>query len=131
MATKPRLDYRDGTLLAETPRFRHVVPGTAVTGIIECRMADPINHGEEPFHIVTTADEIVVAGPFVDGALGAVEALSRQRPGIRRGHRLVRNIPYRFREPGFLRLRLFPIAGLVVAPRAALSAFEFASEDKP
>lgn len=120
-STKSRLDYRDGALIVTMRELRRQIPGAAVTDIIECAMADPINHGEEEFHIVVTAGEIVVAGPFVLGSVEAIAALSKDRPDIHRTQRRLLNIPFRFRGSGLS--CLFPIAGLHVAPRTALSAF--------
>lgn len=125
-STKSRLDYRDGALIVTMRGLRREISGAAVTG--ECAMADPINHGEEEFHIVVTAGEIVVAGPFVPGSIESIAALSKDRPDIHRTQRRLLNIPFRFREPGLS--RLFPIAGLHVAPRTALSAFPFEDEDE-
>lgn len=123
-----RLDYRNGAFLAAMPRPVRRLPGADVVRIVECRMADPISHGEEDFHILLTADAMLLVGPFVAGALGALEAFRRDFAAIPSERRLVRTIPWRFREAGFLGLRPFPVAGLVLAPRPDLAAFEFLTE---
>ena len=123
----PRLDHRDGALVVTAHGAARIIPDAGVTDILECAMADPIAHGEEEFHIVVTADEILIVGPFVAGGLEAVDALTRDRPEIARRRRHLFNIPLRFREPGLS--RLFPVAGLHVAPRAALADLPFVEQD--
>lgn len=121
-----RLDYRNGAFLAAMPRSARRLPGAEIVRIVECRMADPINHGEEGFHVLLTADAMLLVGPFVAGALGALEAFRNDFAAIPTERRLVRVVPWRFREAGFL--GLFPVAGLVLAPRSDLAALEFLTE---
>ena len=64
------------------------------------------------FHLLLLGSEFLLVGPFVDGGLGAIEALVEACPRIPVERRLVRTVPYRFREPGLLGLRLFPVPGL-------------------
>lgn len=71
---------------------------------------------------------MLLVGPFVAGALGALEAFRRDFAAIPTERRLVRAMPRRFREAGLLGLRPFPVAGLVLAPRSDLDALEFVAE---
>lgn len=125
-----RLDYRNGDFLVVMPRSARRLPGADVTRILECRMADPISHGEEAFHVLLTEDAMLLVGPFVAGALGAIEGFRSDFAAIPTERRLVRTMPWRFREAGFLRLRPFPVADLVLAPRSDLAALEFLAQDR-
>jgi hypothetical protein len=117
--------YGDGVFLVSAGASRRRFAAQKIRSIVEVRVAGFLDDDEDPFHIVQTDDEIVVIGPFVRGGLGALENLAADWPQISRRSCLTANVPYRFRARGFLGLRLFPVAGLAVAPLSALAAFDF------
>ena len=85
-------------------------------------MADPVAHGEETFHILLTADSFLLLGPFFPGSLGAIEALRASHPEIPVALRFVGRVPFRYRQPGWL--RLFPVPGTGEGPRQDLQKFD-------
>ena len=117
--------YGDGVLLVSAGASRCRFAAQAIRSIVEVRVAGLLDDDEDPFHIVQIDDEIVVIGPFVCGGLGALEKLAADWPEISRRSRLTANVPYRFRARAILGLRLFPVAGLAIAPLSALAAFDF------
>ncbi|MEM6422624.1 MAG: hypothetical protein AAF698_08540 [Pseudomonadota bacterium] len=123
-----RVTCEDGRLRLEGPALSHVVEARDVIRVLDCRMADPIAHGEEEFHILEGRERFVLIGLFAYGGLGAVEAFCRAHPAIPVVERWVEHIPWRYRERGRIGLRLFPIAGTMTGPIGDLPRFRI-SED--
>ena len=132
------VEYRDGHLTVSGPALDRTVSAAAIGEIYRCTMADEIHHGDEGFHILILADTVpdgiapndafpdnafLLIGPFVAGGLGALKALTAAHPEIPVTPVRVRTVPYGFREPGFMGLRLFPVPGLRVGSRAVLKRF--------
>ena len=76
-------------------------------------------------------DAFLLIGPFVADGLGAIEALTAAHPEIPVTPVRVRTVPYGFREPGFLGLRLFPVPGLRTGSRADLKRFHLVPVEAP
>lgn len=106
-----------------------LVPVAAIQQIYRCAMEDDVHHGPECFHILILDDEFILIGPFVAGALGAINALIHARTTIPVTRHRVRTVPYRFRDPGLLGLRLFPVPGLRAGPRSDLDRFHIVPEE--
>lgn len=123
MAQDSNVNYQDHRLWLSGRSLQRAIPASDIDTILVCAMEDEIHHGDEQFHIVLLADEFALLGPFVGGALGAIDQLVAEHPDITLQHRRVGRVPYRYREPGLLGLRLFPIAGLYAGPRAELARF--------
>jgi len=87
-------------------------------------MADPLAHGEETFHFLLSPERFVLIGPFVSGGLAAMAAVREACPDIPCEDRYVGRVPYRYREPGWFGLRLFPVPGLRTGPLQDLDLFE-------
>lgn len=117
------IDYKNGCLSIASPKLARSLATSEVKRIYACHMEDELHHGDETFHLILLDDEFLVVGPFVDGGLGAIEALIGACPQIPVERRLVRKVPYRFREPGLLGLRLFPVPGLRFGPASDLERF--------
>lgn len=127
MSPRNQVSFENGVLAVRSPGFDRLVDPAEISRIFACHMADAIHHGEEQFHVVLTNRDFILLGPFVPGALGAVEALHRASPGIAVEDRTVGRIPFRYRDRGWLGLRLFPVAGLKTGKLRDLSEFQMAS----
>ncbi len=112
MSASDRVDYTDGHLQVVRHGTTYFLPVTDIVRIDVCHMADPLSHGDETFHMVHGRDNYWLIGPFIAGACGALRALLAEHPATPVREVAVVSLPWRMREPGFLRLRLFPIAGL-------------------
>ena len=108
------VSFADGALVFKMGKKHVRVPADTVTGLLECRMADPVQHGDEEFHIVRFDSRFALIGPFVEGGLGAIGRLRAARPDLALTRGWIACLPWSFRESGRFGLRLFPIAGLVV-----------------
>ena len=151
---KPRhrgtVQYRDGQLTVSGPVLDRTVAAAAIGEIYRCTMEDEVHHGDEGFHILILADmapddtapadtapdttpddAFLLIGPFVAGGLGAIEALTAAHPEIPVTPVRVRTVPYGFREPGLLGLRLFPVPGLRTGSRADLKRFHLVPVEDP
>ena len=147
---KPRhrgtVRYRDGQLTVSGPALDRTVAAAAIGEIYQCTMEDEVHHGDEGFHILilantapddtsprdtTPGDAFLLIGPFVAGGLGAIEALTAAHPEIPVTPVQVRTVPYGFREPGLLGLRLFPVPGLRTGSRADLKRFHLVPVEDP
>lgn len=124
-----RVGYFDGHLSIANLRQTHSVSSSEVKRILVCRMEDEIHHGDETFHIIEFEEKFLLIGPFVEGGQGAVEALIKDNPGVPVEQRLVRSVPYRYRESAFLGLRLFPVPGLCFGPISDLRRFDLQERD--
>ena len=111
-AVAMRIAYADGHVTVTGKTASRRVSRSHVERVYRCRMEDELRHGDELFHILLLEQEFLLVGPFVKGGLGAVEALLKDRPRIPVEDRLVRTVPYRYRERGMWGLRAFPIPGL-------------------
>lgn len=106
------VSYEDGTLRIFQRGTTHEVEPACIVQVYECRMADPVHHGDETFHLLRLRDDFWLLGPMVDGALGAVDGLLKARPGITLTQAAIGRVPWKMRQPGTFGLRLWPIAGL-------------------
>lgn len=125
------ISYVDGRLDVAGRGVTRSVSKSEIERIYICRMEDEVHHGDESFHLLQLGDEFLLIGPFVDGGTGAIEALIAACPQIPVERRLVRTVPYRFREPGLLGLRLFPVPGLHFGPASAIERFHLAKPEEP
>ena len=123
--------YRDGWLTIAGPALNRSVAAAAIGEIYLCTMADEVHHGDEDFHILILDDTILLIGPFVAGALGAIEALTRAHPGIPVTRYRMGTVPYGFRERGFLGLRWFPVPGVRSGSRDDLKRFRLSRVEDP
>ena len=123
MACAGSVVYKDDHLNISDATETKSLGVNEIAQIYHCLMEDEIHHGEESFHILVVDERFVLIGPFVAGALGAIEALIRAHPEIPVTRRLVRTVPYHYREAGFLGLRLFPVPGLKDRPISDLARF--------
>ena len=125
------LSYRNGQLTLSGPTLNQTVAAATIGEICRCTMEDEVHHGDECFHILILDDTFLLIGPFVAGALGAIEALTTANPDIPVTRQRVRTVPFGFREPGFLGLRLFPVPGLRTGSRADLKRFHLVPVEDP
>lgn len=123
--------YQNGHLSIAGARLARSLAASEVERIYICHMEDEIHHGDETFHLLLLDGEFLLVGPFVDGGLGAIEALLEACPQIPVERCLVRKVPYRFREPGLLGLRLFPVPGLRFGPISDLEQFHLVIPEDP
>ena len=118
--SKPRVDYSENHLeVTSQAGVARIEPGE-IEMVDECQMEDQIHHGDEAFHILHGSQRFWLVGPFIDGALGAINRFCTAHPDIPRRRVLIRSLPWKLRAPGLLGLRLFPIAGLGEFPLADL-----------
>ncbi len=93
-------------------------------------MEDPVHHGDETFHVIVLDTEFLLVGPFVDGGVGAVDALIKDHPDIPVERRLVRKVPYRYRDGGIMGLRPFPVPALRFGPVSDLQRFHLVTPEE-
>lgn len=117
--------FEKNSLVLQVRGGKAVLPARDVEQVYDCRMADPVAHGDEAFHIVLTRTEFFLLGPFLDGGLGAIDALKAVRPEIPVASRFVGRVPFRYRQRGWL--RLFPIPGAGKGPIGDLTGFGLTS----
>lgn len=115
--------YQDHHLRLSGRSLQRAISASEIDTILVCGMEDEVHHGDEQFHIVLLGDEFALLGPFVQGAQGAIDRLIAEHPDIAIQHRWVGRVPYRYREPGVLGLRLFPVPGLQTGQRGDLARF--------
>lgn len=127
--SKERVDIDAGCLLINAKTGPIKIAPSAIKMIDVCQMEDVIHHGDEEFHIVHCQHSFWLIGPFVDGALGAIEQLCSANPQIPLRRAVVESLPRKLRDPGLLRLRLFPIAGLGEFALSELPPLKILPED--
>lgn len=125
------MGYRDGRLTITGPALNRSVAAAAIGEIYLCTMADEIHHGGEDFHILIFDEMFLLIGPFVAGALGAIEALTHAHPDIPVTRYRMGTVPYGFRERGFLGLRWFPVPALRSGSRDDLKRFHLSRVEDP
>lgn len=118
--SKSRVDYSENHLEFASKTGVARIETSEIEMVDECQMEDPVHHGDEAFHIIHGSQRFWLVGPFIDGALGAINRLCAAHPDIPRRRVLIRSLPMKLRAPGLLGLRLFPIAGLGEFPLADL-----------
>ena len=121
--------FLDGGLTLRGKSLDRVLASDQIQVIHACHMEDALHHGDEAFHILLLQHELIVIGPFVRNALGAVEALIQSSPQTPHHQSTVRAIPWRYRQAGFFGLRLFPVPGLVAGPIEDLDKFNLTELD--
>lgn len=117
---RDNVQYSDGRLRVLQSGSTHEVEPAHIVHVYECRMADPIHHGEESFHVLCLTSEFWLFGPAVTGALGAVQAMLKENPGMRLTDATVGRVPWTMRQRGTFGLRLWPVAGFGRFPNAEL-----------
>lgn len=122
--------FSNGHLHVDDHSLSRSISSAEVDKICICSMEDEIHHGVELFHILIMATSFILIGPFVDGADGAIDEMTEGDARIGVERYTVRKIPYRFREPGFLGLRLFPVPGLYAGTIDDLKRFHLTLVDK-
>ena len=125
-----RVDYSGDSLVVDCGGRMFTIDPSAIERIDDCEMADPALQGYERFHIVRLSDHFWLLGPFVDGALGAVEELLRKHPDIPVVLGVVQRLPWRMRKRGVFCLRLFPTAGLGRFPLSDLPRLSITGDEK-
>lgn len=93
-----------------------------------CQLADPIMQGDEEFHIIHFTDYFWLIGPFVAGGLKAIDDLLKARPTTRERTVTVNRLPWGFRKPGWLGLRLYSTPGFVKMPMSRLNELRISAE---
>ncbi|KYO52096.1 hypothetical protein PJ900_09585 [Tistrella mobilis] len=130
-----RVDHADGRLrITRNGRVTEVAPSEIVC-IDDCELEDPIHQGDERFHIIhgrrrQGQGRFWLIGPFVPGGLAAVAALTAAHPELPRRDVVVRGLPWKLRDPGWLGLRLMPVAGLGEFPERDLPTIMLRDELK-
>lgn len=120
--TTDRVDYIQDHLELSSKTGTVRIEPEAILRIDRCEMEDPIHQGDEAFHILHGAQTFWLIGPFIPGALAALNDLCAAHPQIPQTEVLVRSLPRKLRTPGMLGLRLFPVAGLGAFPLTDLPA---------
>ena len=81
MACAGSVVYKDDHLNISDATETKSSGANEIAQIYHCLMEDEIHHGEESFHILVVDERFVLIGPFVAGALGAIEALDPRPSG--------------------------------------------------
>lgn len=111
-------------LQIKTPRFHLSLPSKDIIEVRVCRMVDEFNHGDEEFHILIHRNGAILLGSFLNGALGAIDALMAQYPAIPVHEYQVGRVPFFARESGLFGKSLFPIPGTVMTSLERLDEFD-------
>jgi len=78
------VDYRNGALRVTTYKNEVIAIDTeTISRIDECVLED-LAQGDEEIHILLLLEKFCLIGPFVAGALAALNELKRCHPGIPR-----------------------------------------------
>jgi hypothetical protein len=110
-----RVDYIDDVIIITSYKGDVVnLSPSFVTKIYLCRYEDPAQ--DEEFFILLGKERFWIIGPFVEHMLDSLYTFRDRHPEIPCCEIIVHCIPWKLREPGFCKLRLFPIAGLGCFP---------------
>lgn len=105
------------------------LPSEEIETVFECRMEDSIHHGDELFFILILPQEFIGIGPFVTGS-AAIGILKTYQTTIKFQDALIRRIPYRYRKPSLMGLRLFPIIDICRGPLEDLQKFKLTAVER-
>jgi len=121
-----KLELENGRLKLNSKTRTFDLAVDEIETVFDCKMEDFIHHGDEPFFILALNQTFVGVGPFVAGS-AAISDIQSLHPPVIVKQAVVRKIPFKYRKPSLLGLRLFPIIDICSGPLEDLEKFGLAA----